>query len=264
MKKIILLLSVCSLLFATSSCGDHQARMELLKMVSAINKYCPMKYDNATCIGMRVEDDNLVVDYVYDEDVVKLDIIEEKPEMAKRYGGSFLLSQNDEIGNLMVRSGYGYTANYKGSKSKKVSTIHLDNDEIKGLVENPEAKNDILKWEVEITNSMLPQQVDEMTTLTSMDCNDNVVSYNYEIDDERISMSAIADNPDEIKENLKTGLIEEATSRSSSMRPFIKLVCRTNKGLQYVYHGKTTGKEIVFEFTNEELRAITHDVIEEE
>ena len=264
MKKIILLLSISSLLFTLSSCGDHKAKMDLKKVTIELNRQCPMKFDVATCIGAKIQDGNLVVDYVYDEESIKLDHLKDQSEMTKRHLAESFFNSKEEFGNLLIRAGYGFTANYKGSKTKDTTTVHLINDEIKRVMENPATKNEILDWEVQITNSMLPMAVDEATTLVSLDQQDGAVSYVYDVDDEQVNMSTMSAVKDEIKENLKQELAQEWTSPTSTSKEFLTLVCRTNKALRYVYRGKTTGKEIVIEFSNSELRLISHDVIEEE
>lgn len=265
MKKIIILsMGICSLLFIALSCDDGKAKIELKKIVLELNRNCPMEYDLATCIGATIEDGNLVVNYVYDEDAVNFSAMKQNMELAKKYNGSFFFGQNKEMSNLIVRSGYGFTANYKGSKTQETTSFHLSNDEIKQVLENPESNNDILDWQILMTNLSLPMQVDEYTELVSVDCKNDVVSYNYVIDDERVSMSQMVEIQDEIKDELRQELAYEWTSPKSTSKQFLTLICRTNKSLRYSYRGKTTGKELAVEFSNGELRNISHDVIEEE
>jgi len=264
MKKIIVLLGLSSLLFTLPSCGDHKAKMDLKKMTIELNRQCPIKYDFATCIGAKIEDGNLVVDYVYDEETIKLDHLKNQSEMTKRHLAESFFNSKEEFGNLLIRAGYGFMANYKGSKTKATISVLLANDEIKQVVEKPATKNEVLDWEVQITNSMLPMTVDEATTLISLDQKEVAVSYIYEVDDEQVNMLTMSAVRDEIKENLKKELGYEMTSSTSTSKEFLTLVCRTNKALRYVYRGKTTGKEIVIGFSNSELRSISHDYIEEE
>lgn len=263
-KNIILLLSICSLLFITQSCGDSKAKIELKKMVIELNKNCPIEFDFATCIGARVEDGNLVMDYVYDEDAIRLDHLKDQSEKNKRHLAESFLSTKDELGNLLIRAGYGYAAYFKGSKTKETISVHLTTDEIKQVMENPASKNDILNWEVQITNSMLPMQIDEVTTLVCVDYKGATISYIYEIDDEQINMSSMSAVKDDIKENLRQELAQDWNSPTSTSKDFFTLACRTNKALSYVYRGKTTGKEFAIVFSNGELRNISHDYIEEE
>ncbi len=265
MKKIIiLLLGICSLLFVALSCGDNKAKIELKKRVSNINKRCPEKYDYFTCVGVKIHDGNMVEDYVYDDEQLNLNHLKDESETGKRLAGASFLSADEELSGLLLRSGYGYTANYKCLKTGVTTTFHLSNDEIKVIKEHPASKSDLLDWQIQITNSALPQQIDVGTTLVSLNRQGDIVSYIYEIDDEVVEMSLLKDYLDEAKADFIQELEQELATPTSLVKRFTTLVCQTNKSLRYVYRGKTTGEELAIELSNAELRNISHDYIEEE
>ena len=265
MKKIIiLLLGICSLLFIALSCGDNKAKIELKKIVAELNSHCPVQYDFGTCLGAQIEGGNLVFDYVCDDEMLRFEKANNDSEMVKKLYGSSILDVDESFADLIVRSGYGVTLNYKGSQSKEITTIHLRNEEIKQLAENPMSKNELLDWQVQITNSLLPMKVDEFTELVSMHNLNGVVSYCYELDDELLDLSQMTEIQKAIKESLKEEMEQEWTSPTSVSKQFLTLICRTNKSLQHVYRRKTSNKEVVVDFSNAELRNIFHDYIEEE
>ena len=265
MKKIFfLLLGICSMLVISFSCGDNSAKIELKKRVAAINKRCPEKYDDFTCVGVKIQDGNMVEEFVYDDEQLNLDYLKDESESGKRLAGSTFLSADEDLSGLLLRSGYGYTANYKCIKTGAITTFHLSNEEIKGIKENPASKNELLDWQIQITNSTLPQQFEIGSMLVSVECQGNIVSYIFEIDEDLVDMSLLDDYLDEAKEDFRQELEQEWASPTSLVKQFTSLVCRTNKSLRYVYRGKTTGKELTIEFTNAELRNISHDYIEEE
>ena len=265
MKKIIiLLLGICSLLFVALSCGDNKAKIELKKIIAELNSRCPVQYDFATCVGARIEDGSLVFDYVYDDEQMQLDYLNKNTADSKRQYGALILDADEAMSDLVYRAGYGFTANYKGSKTGEMTTFHLTNDEIKGIKDRPATKSELLNWKIQITNMSLPMRVDEFTEFSFINCRDAYVSCVYEIDDEQVSMPLLEENRGEIKENLKQELGYEIDSPTSGTKQMLTLVCRTNRAFRCVYRGKTTGKDVVVELSNADLRNLLNDYIEEE
>lgn len=265
MKKIIiLLLGICSLLFIALSCGDNKAKIELKKIVAELNSHCPVQYDFATCAGAEIEDGNLVLNYVYDENIVRLDHLNDESELAKKLNGSFLVDADKTLTDLLIRAGYGYTAHFINSRTNEMTTFHLSPNEIKNIIEHPESKNDLLDWQIQNMNSILPQQADEISVLTSVDCSDDIVSYYFEIDDDMVNLAAMNEVYNEMRENIKQALVKECASPYSSSKDFLTLICQTNKSLRQVYRGKNSGDEMVIIFPNGELRDMIHNYIEEE
>ena len=265
MKKIIiLLLGICSLLFIALSCGDNKAKLELKKIAAELNSQCPVQYDFATCVGARIEDGSIVFDYVYDDEQMQLDYLNNNTADLKRQYGALILNADESMSDLLYRAGYGFTANYKGSKTGKTTTFHMTNDEIKRIKEHPATKSELLNCKIQITNMSLPMRVDEFTELAFMNCRDAYVSCVYEIDDEQVSMPLLEENRGEIKENLKQELGFEINSPTSDTKQMLTLVCRTNRAFRCVYRGKTTGKDVVVELSNADLRNLLNDYIEEE
>ena len=261
MKKIIfLLLGICSMFVISFSCGDNSAKIELKKRVAAINKRCPEKYGYLTLVSVGIHDGNMVEDYVYDEENLNLDHLNDQSKEGKRCNGASFLDTDKSLSEVLLRSGYGYTANYKCLSTGKITTFHLSNDEINEIKESPVSNNEQLDWNIRNTNASLPQQVDMGTTLVSIGRLGDTVSYLFELDEEVVDMSLLKDYLDEAKENFR----QELESPTTTPNIFILLVCRTNKSLRYVYRGKTTGKELTIEFTNAELRNISYEYIEEE
>ena len=153
MKKIIfLLLGICSMLVISFSCGDNSAKIELKKIVAELNSQCPVQYDFATCVGARIEDGSLVFDYVYDDEQMQLDYLNENTADSKRQYGALILDADEAMSDLVNRAGYGFTANYKGSYTGEITTFNLTNDEIKGIKEHPATKSELLNWKIQISH----------------------------------------------------------------------------------------------------------------
>ena len=264
MNRILNITLLFTLLAVAVSCTDSgsQARSQLKKIVKELNSRCPLESDCFVCVGAQIEDDNVVASYIVDENVMNLDLLKNKPDMVKKFGGSALFTESPELADLIISSGYGLILKYKGSQSKKLVPIHFTNQDVKDIKNAPQDNEDILNWQIESSNAVLPQQVDEITVLTSITRDGQDVAYNYELDDEAMDMAFFNDHLDEMKANLSDEL-EALNSPMSSFKPFMKLLCRTNKNLLYVYKGKHSGQTVTITFTNSELRDIIQDYIED-
>ena len=253
----------CLLLFILVGCGNSESRLKLQQIVISLDKQCPIKYDYATCISARLIDDDMVINYIYDESIMNLDVLTKKPDFTKRFGGSMLFNESggDELVNLLITSGCGFKAIYKGSKSQKETIVQFTNDEIKEIRNNPQSKSDMLDWQIDISNSMLPQQVDDITELVCMEKDETSVYYVYSINEDKASMDQLKANKEELTMNLRTELTDQSNSTHSTSKPFLKLIRKTGKSLKYVYKGHKSGKSVIVEFSNDDLREIANDYI---
>ena len=125
MKKYIVLIAVLPLLAILMSCNEGGAKADLRKMVDNINRECPIHYDYITCQSAAIQGEEVVMNYIVDESMLSLQLMKEKPDLAKKYGGSSLFNVYDELGSLLVGAGYGFTANYQGSLSGDIVTLRL-------------------------------------------------------------------------------------------------------------------------------------------
>lgn len=253
-----------SLLLMAVSCFNSESRIKLKEGVAEMNQRCPMAYDMATLIGATVEDDNVVFNYVINEEKANIKIYQSHPEKAKKYLASLVFTdENAEFTNLIITAGYGFVARYKGSKTKSEAKLEMTNDDIKYAKQHPQSYDEMLDWQIELTNSMMPMEVDDYTILNHLDKQGDNVIYYYDVDDQRINMDVLTDEKamDEFRNGLLAQLTE-ASSNQSVSRGFMKILRRSGKNLVYQYRGKMTGKEMKITFSNDELREIGQDFIE--
>ena len=104
MKKYIVLIAVLPLLTILMSCNEGGAKADLRKMVDNINRECPIHYDYITCQSAAIQGEEVVMNYIVDESMLSLQLMKEKPDMAKKYGGSSLFNVYDELGSLLMES----------------------------------------------------------------------------------------------------------------------------------------------------------------
>ena len=262
MKKYIVLIAVLPLLAILMSCNEGGAKADLRKMVDNINRECPIHYDYITCQSAAIQGEEVVMNYIVDGSMLSLQLMKEKPDLAKKYGGSSLFNVYDELGSLLVEAGYGFTANYQGSLSGDIVTLRFTNDEIKEIKAHPISNEELLDWEIQASNSTLPRKLDAVTTLLSMSRDGNVVSYNYEIDESQLDMSVLINGQEQLKQTLAEQ-VATLNSNTSSAQAFMRLLRRGNMELHYVYKGNSSGKTARIQFTNAELRDMANDYAEE-
>lgn len=244
------------------SCQGRDSKSEVRQMVQEINDQCPIHFDYITCQSAAIQGDEVVMNYIVDENMLSLKLMKEKPVIAKKYGGSSLFVVNDELGDLLMKSGLGLTTNYQGSTSGDVVTLKYTNQEIKDIKANPISNDELLDWEVMASNSILPRKLDEVTTLISLTRDGNVVAYSYEIDEDKLDMSVVSDGKDQLKQTL-AAQVATLNSPTSVAQTFMRLLRRGNKELHYVYKGNLSGKTVRIEFSNDELRDLAGDYAKE-
>ena len=258
MKKYLAFIALLPLMAILFSCNSKETKPELSKLVNNINAQCPIHYDYLTCQSAAIQGDEVVMNYVVDENMLSLSLMKEKPDLAKKYGGSSMFNLNNELGDLILESGLGFTANYQGTLSGDVVTLRFTNDEIKDIKAHPISNEELLDWEIQASNSILPRQLDGVTTLISMSRDGDVVAYNYEIDESQLDFSTIEENQDRLKQTLAQQ-VATLNSPTSSAQIFMRLLRRGNKDLNYVYKGSQSGKAVTIRFSNAELRDFAND-----
>ena len=252
MKKCSVLFALVPLMAILFSCKGGDAKSEIRKLVKEINDQCPIDYDYFTCQSAAIQGNEVVMNYMIDETMLSLDLMKQKPDLAKKYGGSSIFNENAELGDLMVKSGLGFTANYQGSLSGEVVTLKFTNDDIKEIKAHPVSREELLDWEIQATNSTLPRQLDYVTTLVSLSRDGNVVAYTYEIDEDELDMSMMIDGQDQMRAGI-AAQIATLNSPTSSAQTFMRLLREGGKDLHYIYKGNKTGTVLEIKFTNNEL-----------
>ena len=253
MRKYFTIITLSLLTVVMFSCKDSNPKSEITKLVNELNEACPVVMDYITCQSAEIQGNDVIMNYIIDESMLSLEVMKQKPELAKKYGGSSIFNENAKLGDMVMNSGYGFIANYKGSLSGDVVTLKFTNDEIKDIKAHPISKDELLDWDIEATNSLLPKQLDEVTTLISLTRDGNIVTYTYEIDEDALDMATVFEGQEDLRATL-TAQIATLNSPTSSAQTFIRLLRETNKDLCYVYRGNQSGQSLKIDFTNSQLR----------
>jgi hypothetical protein len=119
-------------------------------------------------------------------------------------------------------------------------------------------KDLILDKEIEMANAQYPIKLDNFTTLMSISRDGNVVTYEYEIDENVVVFEKVIPSKDTSKHQLENQLVAMIT-QNSEFYAFVSLLRDTDKALHYLYKGNHSGKTIRIEFSNDELKKLIKD-----
>ena len=264
MKKLFSIITLCLLVAVMFSCKDDTSKSDLIRLVGEMNQQCPIEMDYVTCQSVEIQGNDVIMNYMIDEDMLSLDVMKQKPDLAKKYGGSSIFNENADtkLGDLILKSGCDFIANYKGSTSGDVVSLKFTNDEIKDIKAHPISKEELLDWDIEATNSLLPKKLDYVTTLVSLTRDGDVVTYTYEIDENELDMATVIAGKKQLKETLASQ-IAELNSPTSTAQTFMRLLRGAGKDLHYVYQGNESGQSLEIEFTNSELNEMLNQSTKE-
>ena len=122
---------------------------------------------------------------------------------------------------------------------------------------NPSAnsKEILLDKEIEASNAQFPVQVDDATTLMSLSRDGNIVTYEYEIDESAFDFETFTAQKESFKSQLEKQIAVLSTP-NSEVYVFMSLLKDTGNSLRYLYKGNRSGKTMVIEFSNDELKQI--------
>ena len=116
----------------------------------------------------------------------------------------------------------------------------------------------LLDKEIEMGNAQYPIKLDNFTTLISISRDGNVVTYEYEIDESVVVFEKVFPSKDTSKHQLENQLAAMSTL-NSELYAFMSILRDTGKELHYLYKGNYSGKTMIIEFTNDELKKLIKD-----
>lgn len=251
-KSIFLLCCIIlfSMFFSLSSCSNNK----LEKIVKEANNQCPIAYNLFTANSFKCEDKTVVINYLIDEDKIEFGNL--KDETMYNIWRLFCIdesSQNDKnLINTIASSGYGIKCLFKGSKSQRNITLNVSNDQLKNY--KALTQEEIIKNFVELTKSIFPKSVDQITKIIDFKIEKDKIIYVYEIDESNFDISKI-ENDSNYKNNGNI-VIGNELSNNTLTGVLYKLVIRSGRGICHQYIGKNTGKKVEINFSNDELMQI--------
>lgn len=118
-------------------------------------------------------------------------------------------------------------------------------------VMSPEEKNfSFLKKAIAEANNSYPMKVEEGIVAKKCYLDGEYVMYDYECDEDVIDMDILSQN----RSNIKTAIKKNLKNADSETLMFKRMCEKANKGIGYKYIGNTSGKSVLIEINNKELK----------
>ncbi|MBD5329904.1 MAG: hypothetical protein HDS03_08510 [Bacteroides sp.] len=255
MKKCINLLLFLVMAVTLASCGGDSA----LKMqIESGKKHCPMNLGMAGKLtSMNYDEKDKVVEFVIslNKQLANVDDLKKDPSSAKE-AMRLALSKGDmnKLLKMMVDAEASLKVTYKNRGSKDELTLDFPASELKDIYDNPMDESAVNKMmldnQVKSERNRLPYSIDRGLKVTDIQDNGTNLVYICEVDEDLYEIDNMAEGKDELKKNMEDMLKDRA------MRKQAEILASLNKGFQYNYVGKPSGKTIVVEFSAAELGEI--------
>ena len=162
-----------------------------------------------------------------------------------------------EMLDLVVGTDSGIKFIYKGKTSGNEVECYLTTQDLKDILNGGGASADSsdekkLEEQVKMTNVSCPMQVDEATMLNKLTIESDKVLYHYTIDESVVQMSALKENAEQMKANVKNSL----NSSDPALRMFLEVCVKCDKGVGYLYKGNKSGETFEISFGVSEIKAL--------
>lgn len=251
-KHWFLFCLMAALMFATSSCNksDH-----LREQVELLNSQCPITaVEDMEIVAVTYEEDVVEIKCEVNENLVSVQKIKENKDLFRRNGQMMITNSTGSFADLikeLKKAGAGLKMTYHGRQSDETISLTFTSEEIEKASEikdsdkNPE---DLLDSQIQMTNIQCPMTVDEVTTMVGLTKDDKYVIYQMSIDDNQVDMRLLGQNAAELKQEIKSNLLN---SSDPSLDGFLRVVKETKRGVCYLYTGANTKiqKKVIIEYS---------------
>ena len=237
-----MVLFTCLSLMLLTACGQ---KSKLKLAIAAANKQCPMDMGASGEISSITFDGSDVV-YVLlmNESFLNIDALKENPDAMKSavtvmFGNP--QGSIKEMLDLVVGTDSGIKFIYKGKTSGNEVECYLTTQDLKDILNGGST--------AESSDKM---QVDEATMLNKLTIESDKVLYHYTIDKSVVQMSALKENAEQMKANVKNSL----NSSDPALRMFLEVCVKCDKGVGYLYKGNKSGETFEISFGVSEIKAL--------
>ena len=239
-----MVLFTCLSLMLLTACGQ---KSKLKLAIAAANKQCPMDMGASGEISSITFDGaDVVYVLLMNESFLNIDALKENNPQ-----GSI-----KEMLDLVVGTDSGIKFIYKGKTSGNEVECYLTTQDLKDILnggstaESSDKKK--LEEQVKMTNVSCPMQVDEATMLNKLTIESDKVLYHYTIDESVVQMSALKENAEQMKANVKNSL----NSSDPALHMFLEVCVKCDKGVGYLYKGNKSGETFEISFGVSEIKAL--------
>lgn len=244
-----------ALVVSFSSCNNDRKRLE--NYVALLNKQCPYPVDAfGKCVSVKLVDDTIVYTCQTDGLGNKLPLEKlksQKPLLVKATELGLLLNQSQSSLDKLLNSGVDLKYDVRDTKSKPLFNFTLRNDSLKQLQQRytnrDEMRLEHLKLQTDISNIMLPIQVDEYSLFIHQEITATDLVYTYTVDEKKMGMPLSMLKKEEA--NIRNAIAKSWTS-TPTLRKEARLLAKLNRGVVYHYEGKPSGGTFEVRFTPKE------------
>ena len=238
-----------------ASCAGDTA---LKQQIESGKKHCPMNLGMAGQLtSMSYNDKDHEVDFVItlNKQVTDIKDLEADPEVAKQ-SMRLALSKGDmnKLLKMMVDADASLKITYKNRGSKDDFSLTFPATDLKQIYDNPMEEKDVNKMlldnQVKGERRRLPYSVDRGLKVTDIQDNGANLVYICEVDENLYEVDQMTEAKDELKENMKDML------KDRTMRKQAEILASLDKGFEYQYVGKQSGKTVTVSFSAQELGEI--------
>lgn len=256
MRKIIL--AAFLLLVSVSFVSCNFAKRELKAKIEMANRECPVElgmFGKIENIKYDLENDEVVMTITYNG-TMKLDLSalnKIKGPVKRGIMNDFVNNKDTEtLLESLGKADSKFTVIYKSVPANDSLKITMSKEEVKDMANRkiePLKPRELLDIRAEILNAQCPQQLDETTTITSVDIKGNYFVYNYTVDEGLVSVESM----NAYKEEMKEEIMKTLKSNDPSIQTDIYLCKENHMGMIIRVIGDRTGNTCSFQFSSLEL-----------
>ncbi len=256
MKKCLNLLMLFVMCVSLAACGGSDKVLKA--QIESGQKHCPMSMGMAGKLtSMTYDESNREVKFVItlNKNFANVKDLQQDPETARQ---SMRLSLNKgnmkKLLEMMVDADASLNITYKNRGSKDDFSLKFTNAELKEILDNPMSEEEtnklLLHNQVLSEKNRLPYKIDSGLNVVGIDDSGSSLVYKCEVDEDLYDIDEMGNAKDELKENMRKMMKDPA------MRQQAEVLSSLNKGFEYNYVGKTSGKNVTVAFTSAELAEI--------
>ncbi|MDE6028627.1 MAG: hypothetical protein K2G23_11195 [Muribaculaceae bacterium] len=256
MKKCLNLLMLLVMTLSLASCGGSDKVLKA--QIESGKKHCPMSLGMAGKLtSMAYDESNREVKFVITLNKHLTDIkdLQADPESARQAMRLALQKGNmKHLLELMVDADASLNITYKNRGSKDEFTLNFSAPELKEILDNPMSEEEtnklLLQNQINSEKRRLPYRIENGLNVVGIEDNGKSLVYKCEVDEDLYDIDEMGKGKDEMKENMRKMM------KDRSMRQQAEVLSSLNKGFEYDYIGKTSGKNVVVAFSSQELAEI--------
>ncbi|MDE5807897.1 MAG: hypothetical protein K2H76_07240 [Muribaculaceae bacterium] len=256
MKKCLNLLMLLVMTLSLASCGGSDKVLKA--QIESGKKHCPMSLGMAGKLtSMAYDESNREVKFVITLNKQLTDIkdLQADPESARQAMRLALQKGNmKHLLELMVDADASLNITYKNRGSKDEFTLNFSAPELKEILDNPMSEEEtnklLLQNQINSEKRRLPYRIENGLNVVGIEDNGKSLVYKCEVDEDLYDIDEMGKGKDEMKENMRKMM------KDRSMRQQAEVLSSLNKGFEYDYIGKTSGKNVVVAFSSQELAEI--------